>query len=154
MCCSCYTYLKMQTANNLDESNRIPATLTSPFSLWKIMMSFTQPSKWACWHVQVLNFCSQLLFRCQVYCDMTAGGGWMRVVNIDPSRTRSCQSFYHTIIDSLHLCTRGPTYLCYAAEYTVHGKQYSEVRGYAFGYQVRQTLDMLRLKMNTYYFQS
>ena len=61
----------------------------------------------------------------------------MRVVDIDPNRTRSCQSLHYTTVGRLHLCTRGPTYHRYAAQYPSLGKEYSEVRGYAYGNQVR-----------------
>ena len=74
--------------------------------------------------------------RCQVYCDMTAGGGWMRVVDIDPNRTRSCPGFGLISVGSHQLCTRDTASLCYSAEFGVNGKQYTEVRGYAYGFQV------------------
>ena len=76
------------------------------------------------------------IYVCQVYCDMTAGGGWMRVVDIDPNRTRSCNGFEYVTFDSFHLCRRVGA--CDSTEYWTHGKQYSEVRGYTFGYQVRR----------------
>ena len=74
----------------------------------------------------------------QVYCDMSAGGGWMRVVDIDPAKTKSCFGSHHYITTPKPLCTRPRTTAgCISAYFSTHGIPYREVRGFAYGYQVR-----------------
>lgn len=71
----------------------------------------------------------------QVYCDMTAGGGWMRIVNINASRNR-CPNGFSRITNPLTVCTlKQGGGGCISAHFGTHGVAYSEVRGYAYGNQ-------------------
>ena len=74
---------------------------------------------------------------------MSAGGGWMRVTDIDPAKTKSCFGDHRYITSPKPLCTRpyAPASQCYSAIFSTHGISYSEVRGFAYGYQVRPWRD-------------
>ena len=67
---------------------------------------------------------------------MSSGGGWMRVVSIDPAKTNSCSGAHHYIANPKPLCARPEGSGCYSAYFSTHGVSYTEVRGFAYGYQV------------------
>ena len=64
----------------------------------------------------------------------------MRVVDIDPAKTKSCSGIHRYITTPKPLCTR-PGSGCYSAYFSTHGVPYTEVRGFAYGYQVRRNRD-------------
>ena len=77
---------------------------------------------------------------------MTDEGGWMRVVQID-ARRKGCPTGFHKITSPVHVCTRIPsaTSGCISAKFGTRGITYSEVRGYAYGHQVRKLFDLNNL---------
>ena len=64
----------------------------------------------------------------------------MRVVDIDPAKTKSCSGAHRHITTPKPLCTRRGRG-CYSAYFSTHGVPYMEVRGFAYGYQVRRNRD-------------
>ena len=61
----------------------------------------------------------------------------MRVVDIDPAETKTCPGVHHYIATPKPLCTRPRGSTCRSAYFSTHGVFYTEVRGFANGYQVR-----------------
>ena len=76
----------------------------------------------------------------QVYCDMSSGGGWMRVADIDPGRDGNCPPAFSYLGGPTQLCTRREPQLggCESVKFPTF-VPFSEVRGYAFGYQVSES---------------
>ena len=62
----------------------------------------------------------------------------MRVADIDPAKTKSCSGGHRYIATPKPLCTRPQRSSgCFSAYFSTHGIPYTEVRGFAYGYQVR-----------------
>ena len=72
----------------------------------------------------------------QVHCDMSAGGGWMRVADIHPGKTGSCPRSFGYITSPKRLCVRTVNSGCNSALFSTKGVPFSQVRGYVLGYQV------------------
>ena len=65
----------------------------------------------------------------------------MRVVDIDPAKTKICPGAHHYIAAPKPMCTRPGGPGCYSAYFSTHRVPYTEVRGFAHGYQVRRKRD-------------
>ena len=76
------------------------------------------------------------LFCTQVHCEMSAGGGWMRVADIHPAKAGSCPGSFGYITNPKRLCVRTVNAGCNSAFFSTYGVPFSQVRGYVYGYQV------------------
>ena len=80
--------------------------------------------------------CSRFLVK--VYCNMSSDGPWMQVADINPAK-HSCPPSFRKIGSPRSLCLR-TTAGCSSAYFATHGVPYSEIKGYAYAYQVSLAL--------------